>query len=537
METSVEEYGERPAFCHLNKDKTVGYTTYSEAYEEMKSLSKVFISRGYKTVAVMGKNSKNWAITYLAVTLGAMVIVPIDKELKEDEVNNILSVSRCDAVVYGGEVAHVVEKCPHLCDRIPDSSLEGLIEKGREIDDGIYRSVVIDQNALASLVFTSGTSGMAKGVMLSQYNICSDIVGVRKLFYVEPEDRVLSLLPLHHTYACTADFLAILYSGGSIAYLESLRSVTKDLQLYKPTIFMVVPQVLEVMYGAIMKKVNSKKSTALAFKAGRTIAKITDKIGINTKDALYGKVHETFGGKLSRILVGAAPLDPKLFCAFEDMGFKVYCGYGLTETSPICIMHSDFYKSPYNNGMPVSGAKAKICDPDKNGVGELAVKGPMVMLGYYENPKLTNEVIQDGWFYTGDLATVTEDGIFKIVGRCKNMIVLKNGKKVFPEELEYKLGQNRIVKECLVYGVPDGEGDYAVTAEIFPDFDAVNEILASEGITPASHIYYDRVKILIDGACKAANRTNPGFKAIKGSVLRKEEFEKTTTKKIKRYKK
>ena len=541
METSVDDYASKCAFALKNADGSVREVSYTEAYNDIKALSTALLQKyDGKKIAVVGRNCYEWAITYLAVTCGAMVIVPVDKELKAPEINNVLSTAGVSAVIYMDGMKPTLDLCAHPCDRIPQSELHGLIAEGKRLlraGDDMYETHRPDPDALSVLVFTSGTSGMARGVMLSQYNICSNIIGVMKQVRVTPEDRVLSILPLHHTYECMSGFLTMMYSGASIAYLENLRKIVSDMQLYKPTIFIVVPLILETLYKGIQKKISATKSGKLAFGAGQLITRATGALGIDVRQKVYGQIFDTFGGKLTKFLVGAAPLDPELFRAITDLGFTVYCGYGLTETSPVCIMHNDFYRSADNMGPALSGVTVRLDSPDENGVGEIAVKGPNVMLGYYNDPDATAAVIRDGWFYTGDLGIDDGEGHYKIVGRSKNMIVTKNGKKIFPEETEYKLTQTPYVYEAFVYGTPSPDGDVIVTAEIYPASDVIDPILAADGVTPSSPNYSERVKALVESAVKTVNKSSPAYKMIKLTVIRDTEFEKTTTKKIKRYKK
>ena len=349
---------------------------------------------------------------------------------------------------------------------------------------------------------------MAKGVMLSQANICANIVSIRKGLYVSPNDRTLSILPLHHTYECTAGFLAVLYSGASIAYAENLRRILADLQLFAPTILITVPLLLENIYANIKKKLNAAKGGKLKFAGGKTLAATAATLNFDIKKRIFKQIHNVFGGRLEKIICGAAALAPEIAAAFDAFGLPVYNGYGLTETSPVCIMHNDAVRDHYSIGKPISGVEVRLDAINEEGVGEIVVKGPNVMLGYYNNPEETAKVLIDGWFYTGDLATVDKKGNYRIVGRIKNMIVTKNGKNIFPEEIEYQLNKSPYIKESMVYG-EEAAQDVLVTAVIYPDFEVVDEHLAQSGIVPCTERYNAELKALLSATVKEANANVP----------------------------
>ena len=416
------------------------------------------------------------------------------------------------------------------------TELAECIDKGRslmESGDESYKNHKIDPYALGALLYTSGTTGVAKGVMLSHYNICSDIVAVLKVFKVAPEDRTLSVLPLHHTYECFAS-LAFLYSGASIAYMTSLTHILADFKEYQPTVFVSVPLLLKTLHTAIMKKIKAIPGGSVYLNVGKTITTLSGKLSPKVGKKIFGSVHQAFGGKLHTFLCGAAALDPVIFRDFEKLGFRVMCGYGLTETSPISVMQNDREIIPGTVGFPVCGSKAKIINPNDEGIGELAVKGPHVMLGYYNNPEATAEVFdEEGYFKTGDLAKIDKaSGHYIITGRIKNMIVIGNGKKIFPEEIEYLLEKCDAVKECMAYGHTDEEGYVTVAVKIFPDFDYLEK---KEGISKDSEniqkILEDYFKKIVK---EQVNKFLPQYKAVKKIFLRFREFDKTTTKKIKR---
>lgn len=537
IETSADEFKNRTAFVLKDNDKLYE-KRYHDVLEDVKNLSTFLNARGFegKRVAVIGKNSYNWALTYLAVTSGTGVIVPIDKDLKAPEITNILTLSEASAVLFSPELASTVASIDLPLEKLPMADMNTYLAEGSSLrigGDMSYEKHVIDPYALGVLIYTSGTTGIAKGVMLSQYNICSDIVAVLKQVKITPEDRTLSVLPLHHTYESMAGFLSILYSGASIAYMTSLTHLLADFREYQPTIFIAVPLLLKTVHSGIIKKVKAVPGGSAYLVVGKAITTLSGAFSYQVASKVFANVHAAFGGKLKTILCGAAALDPAIFKDFQKLGFHVLCGYGLTETSPICVMHSDHVIKPGTVGLPICGSKAKILDPNEEGIGELAVKGPNVMLGYYKNPEATAEAFTaDGYFRTGDLAKIDPaSGHYIITGRIKNMIVIGNGKKVFPEEIEYLLDKCDGVKECMAYGHVDEEGYVMVAVKIFPDF----EYLKKQGIETEGENAKKALEEYFRTVVKEkVNRNLPGYKAVRKITLRYREFDKTTTKKIRR---
>lgn len=538
IENSAEEFSQKVAFVIKNKDASLTKKLYCQVLDEVKYLATYLCSIGLegKHIAIVGKNSYNWALSYLAVCCGVGVCVPVDKELKMPETKNILEMSDSDALIYSPEQREKIDECEFTGTKICMDSLEECIAKGKtlfENGDESYKNHKIDPFALGFLLYTSGTTGVAKGVMLSHYNICSDIVSARKYFYVGPEDRTISVLPLHHTYECTGGFLLMLYSGASICYCTSLLRLIDDFKEYKPTIFVAVPQMLKVFHSVIIKKISAVKGGKAFLNVGKTITTVSGKFAPSVAPVIFKSIHEAFGGNLKKILLGAAAVEPEIFKDFEKFGFKVYIGYGLTETSPVCVMHTDNARKADTVGYVVPGDKVKIVNPDANGVGELAVKGSNVMLGYYKDEENTKKVFdKDGYFLTGDLFCIDEQsGHYKIVGRLKNMIVTPNGKKIFPEEIEVLLSECEGVKECMAYGYTDETGDVVVAVKIFPDFDRLKALGMSDDESESSAYLQEHFLEIVKNK---VNKRLPGYKAVKKVTVRFTEFDKTTTQKIKR---
>lgn len=539
IDTNCIEYAERPAFLFKENGEEV-VIPYKKLLSDIKALSAYLCSLGLegKKISVTGKNSYKWALTYLATACGVGVIVPIDRELSEKEVSFILEHSEAEAVMISADTSEKFENIDGITKLYMDNMQEYL-EKGQKlIDDGdtSYEKHIVDPYAMGAILYTSGTTGVAKGVMLSQNNIVSDIEHILRRVVLTPEDRTLSVLPLHHTYECTIGFIAMLYGGASIAYNESLRTLKKDLVDYKPTIFVSVPIILERFHKLVKDKYKKIKGGNGILSLQKAAAKVSN---FDIRKKIFSAVNDAFGGKLRLILCGAAPLDPSIYRDYELFGIKVYIGYGLTETAPVCLMHSDFYRSADDNGYPMAGTYAKIVDANADGIGELAVKGPNVMLGYYKNPEETEKVMQNGWFLTGDLAYQNpENGTFKIVGRAKSMIVTPSGKKVFPEELEARLCESPLVEECLVFGT-EVDGKTIITASIYPNTDEVMAVLSKKGFgenleEENPDEFEKQTKALLTSLITEINDEVPVYKVMKRLIVRKKEFEKTTTKKIKR---
>ena len=538
IETSAEEFSANSAFLVKDKNGEIIHITYAEFFEEIKALSTYLCSKGleYKKIAVIGRNSYEWALSYMAVICGTGIVVPVDKELKAPEVKNILDLSGAEAVIYAPEMAEKIEACDFSGFKMCKTEIPSAVEEGKKLmADGndSYKNHKIDVYGLGALLYTSGTTGVAKGVMLSQYNIASDVVGTLKVVEVTPADRTLSVLPLHHTYECTLGLCAILYAGASICYASSLLRLLGEFKEYRPTIFMGVPQLLKAFHTGIMKKVAAVKGGKAFISVGKRITTLTNKFNPEIAPKLFKSVHEAFGGRLRMILVGAASVEKDIFLDLEKFGFRVYTGYGLTETAPLCVMHNDRDRKADTIGLPLAGDKAKIVNANSDGIGELAIKGPNVMIGYYNDEEATKAAFdEEGYFLTGDLAKIDpESGHYMIVGRIKNMIVTPNGKKIFPEEIEVLLEKNACVKECMAYGAENDVGETIVAVKIFPNFDELEKIGISkedpEIETKMQNYFLEFVK-------NKVNKNLPGYKAVHKITIRHREFDKTTTQKIKR---
>lgn len=526
LEKSAEKYKYNCAFTFLDDEGKKTEINYNKLKNDIDSLALALLHE-YKTegekAAIVAFNCYEWCVSYLACLSAGIVAVPIDRELSGDDIGSILDFASVKTVIGDEKSLKKLNKekdINYICIEDSEKGFYPLLIKGENLKrEGFTLTNRIDPEALAVLLFTSGTTGNSKGVMLSNRNLCSDLFLVSDNIKVNESDRSLSLLPLHHTYEAIA-LLMILYCGGSVAFCGGIRYLSKSFQVFSPTVFVTVPLILEKLHERILNEIESK---GLRQKF-RLASLMSSAVSEEKKKKLFADIHSFFGGRLKKIVVGAAALQASAAEDFELFGFKIIIGYGLTECSPIVICNSMDDRTPDTVGRPLKETQVKIDNPDEKGVGELLVKGPMVMLGYYKNENATKEVFRDGWFCTGDLGYRDKNGRYRISGRCKNVIVTKNGKNIYPEELEYRLNRNAYIIESLVYGE---KGDI-VSCEILPDEEAIKSKLKKVTVTD------EEIKSMINEAVRSINRLLPSYKRIKKVTVRKDGFSKTTTHKIKR---
>lgn len=548
LNSSVELYSDKAAF--LSKPK--GETTYAPiSYKQFKSdvnamgTALIDLALKNKKIALIGENRYECSISYLSVVNGTGIIVPLDKELPANEIELLLKRSQADAIIYSESIKDKIEPLYGK----KSTSLQYFISMDKEENDGnilSFHSLLqkgntllkegrhefidakIDATKMSMLLFTSGTTEAAKAVMLSHKNIAENLMGMCSMLYIDESDVFLSILPIHHTYECTCGFLCQLYRGCTIAYCEGLRHIVKNLKESKSTIMLGVPLVFESMYRQIMNKaIKSKgeKKIKFAIKFSNALGKV----GINIQKKIFKQIHEGLGGHMRLFISGAAGIDPHIARGFRELGISLVQGYGLTECSPIVALNrSNFYKDEAT-GLPLPNLQVEIDSPDEDGIGEIKCKGSSVMLGYYENPQATAEVIKDGWFYTGDSGFIDEDGFLHITGRKKNVIITGNGKNVFPEEIETLLNRSPYIKESLVYGKGQSAGNTVICAKIIADIEKIKEDQESNLIENES------IEKIIENEVKDINKTMVTYKHVKEITLQEEEFIKTTTKKIKRH--
>lgn len=546
VQKSASIYGDLD--CFLLKENLTGKLkniSFKQFQNDINYLGTALCDLGLKdkTIAVLGENCYPWCVSYLAVTNGVGTIVPLDKELPEHELITLLERSEASAILCSYECAgNLLSKLtilPHLkhviyfeCDNreLEMPTYNGLLQRGKhllESGNRTYINTEIDPDAMHMLIFTSGTTDQSKGVMLSHKNITSDIMAVSKLLYADNHDLILSILPLHHTYECTAGFLTMIYLGVTICFCEGIRHIQKNLQEYKPTMMMSVPLILENLYSKVVKKAQKEKRyNALRF--GLFMARTLLKIGIDVRRQLFKEVLDNLGGNLRLVISGAAALNPKISRALRAMGFNIMQGYGLTECSPIVSVNRLDYYRDESAGLPLPGVTVAIDNPGPDGIGEVMVKGPTTMLGYYKNPEATQQSFKGEWLMTGDYGKIDEKGFLYISGRKKNVIVTKNGKNIFPEDVELYLNKSEYIKESLVYGVEGhGDEDTIVCAKIVLNTEVITEKF---GYLPV----HDELYKLIKQEVLKVNKKLSSYKKIRHFEIREGEFEKTTTKKIKR---
>lgn len=496
-----------------------------------------------KSVAVCSKNCYEWCVSYFAVSCGGGTVVPLDREMDADGLWNAISFSGCKGIFCDEKVCKKLlsakKKLPRGFKIICFSPFENekvfsfasLMAEGEKLlKDGArdYTLVPLNKDAASFLIFTSGTTGNAKAVMLSHSNLVSDLCGVLDRIGLSCADSTLCVLPLHHTYQ-TIVLLAILYIGGSVGFCSSLRRMSEELSAFRPTVFVTVPLMLEKMHTRILKKLSSQSSIKRAFTIGR-VSQTLVKHAPELKKKMYHVIHEAFGGNVRMIICGAAALNSDVASDFYSFGLPVIIGYGLTECSPIVICNSFSQPLPDGVGKPLDNCTVTIQNPDDNGIGEICVDGPMVMLGYYKNKKATALVKKGGVFHTGDLGYCDNAGFFHITGRSKNVIVTKGGKNIYPEEIEYYLNSDPVVLESLIFG-EEKKGNEAVVAQVVPDEDAIKEKLQKEELT------HEDINEAVSDVVKGINKKLPSYKSIRRFSIRRHEFEKTSSQKIKRPKK
>lgn len=496
-------------------------------------------------IAVIGPNCYQWVVAYFAVVNGTGTVVPLDKELSPPEIKNLIKAGDCKAVFTTKEYIETFRETgiPHifLMDAYEGTGsdnpehLMGMVAAGMELlaaGDRSFVDAVVDPDKTSAILFTSGTTDVPKGVMLSHTNIAFVIRGVGMMCQIRGDDRTLSILPIHHTFESTIGIMEILYQGGSIAFYEGLKYVVKNLQESKASILVAVPLIIESIYDKIWKQARETKKDGLLRTAIR-LNKTLMALGIDQRRKIFKSVYDNFGGNLRFFVCGAAAINPNVVRGLMDLGFEITVGYGLTETAPLASGVSDFeygqfYVKPGSCGRAIPGGELKIVNEDEDGIGEIHYRGANVMQGYYHMPEKTAEVLKDGWFNTGDLGFQDKNGWLYITGRKKNVIVTKTGKNIYPEELEELLKDNPYVKESMVYGLEEDQGEgVTVAVQIIPDLENIERDFGAGKTDDELH------KILKD-SLHTVNEKLPSYKRIRDIQIRKDEFVKTTTKKIKR---
>ena len=536
LENTEKLYSDEIAYKLKFRNEIVG-VKYSKFIEDIKALGSYLLELNMKNnrVAVISKNRYEWAVSYLAAATSDLVVVPLDKSLPEEEFYSLIERSEADTIIYDNVYEDRIKKLKSD----EKTSLKYFInmdtEFNRAIEEGKgllskknckYKKVKIEPDKMRFMLFTSGTTSTSKCVMLSHRNICANIEQISATLDVDNNDILLSFLPLHHTFECTAGFLYPISVGAKIAFCDGLRHIVDNMKEYKVTAMISVPALYENMYKKVWKQIEGtkkEKQIKVALKASEALLRV----GVDMRKQLFKQIHEVFGGHVRFLVSGAAGIDPKVAKGFNDFGIVMYQGYGLTETAPVVAVENMEFSRNGSVGKPLKNIEAKIEEPNSDGIGEIVVKGPNVMMGYYKNEEATKQVLSHGYFKTGDLGRIDEDGYIFITGRKKDVIVLKNGKNVFPEELETLVNSIECVAESMVYGADTKDGDVEVRVKIVYDKDAVLEKFGVIEDEELEKYFWEEIKRI--------NKEMPTYKYIKDMILTDEPLIKTTTNKVKRF--
>ena len=552
---SLEKYPNESCILEKpNHKEPYKVITYKEFGEDVMALGTALtkkINLKDKRVIIIGETQYGWYVSYMAMLCGVGIAVPTDRELPLNELENVVKRSRASAIIYSPKKAEDIKK---IKENVPDveyfiemkseKTIEGkdiglqyLIEEGKRIisnGDDSFSKIEIDPEEFKILFFTSGTTSNSKGVMLNNRNLAENINAVTAYVKLYPTDRLFSVLPLHHCYESTIGFLYPMSQGASIAICEGLRYIVPNLQESHPTAILTVPLLVESLYKKINEKiVKSKKDKMVS--AMITVTNLLKNAGIDIKRKVFKEIYENLGGNLRIIVSAAAPIEKSVGEWLENIGILFLQGYGLTETAPISALTPDYAMNVGSCGKPIVQADVKIKDPNENGEGEVLIKTPTLMIGYYEDEEETKKAIdEEGYFHSGDIGYMDDNGFIYLTGRSKNVIVTQNGKNIYPEEIEGLLNKVDEVKESLIYGKKPKEGskkdnkELIITARVLPDYDKIKELHGD--------LTEEEIKDLIWQKIKEVNKKLTSYKAIKDMEIKEGEFEKTSTMKIKRYK-
>lgn len=548
LEKTEKKFGDKPVFKYkTNEPGVFDVITYKEFIEKVNALGTKLIDLGLKgkRIAVISENRYEWCVAYLAACCGTGVIVPLDKALPANELESLIVRSGVEAIFYSSKYDKVMQDIKQRrttdlryyismdLEKMENGiySQHELIQKGKELMEKGNRNFLdakINNEEMTCMLFTSGTTSMSKAVMLSHKNICSNLMDIASVLKIDENDTLLSFLPLHHTFECTVGFLYVLYKGSSIAYCEGIRHIANNIKEFEITAMISVPALYENIYKRVMKSIEKKGKLSEVEKIMK-LAGMLSKVGIDFRKKMFKEIHESLGPKLRLMVNGGAALDYEVEKGFNELGFRIVQGYGLTETSPVIAAGTDFAQRLGSVGKVFPSLKVKIINKNENGVGEVLVKGPSVMLGYYQNEEANKEVFEKGWFHTGDLGYIDKKGFLFLAGRKKSVIVLKNGKNVYPEEIESIINRIDGVKESFVYGKPEenNEDDLKLCVKIVYDKDLMRELYNANTEEEIRDALWTKIK--------EVNKTMPPYKYIKEIIVSEEELIKTTTLKIKRY--
>ena len=548
---SIEKYKnniyilERPQHDHKAKFEEFTYERFGNDVINLGTGLLKYLNLKNERIVIIGENTYYWYVSYFSILCGVGIAVPIDKELPNNEIENVIKRSHATAVIYSTKKKDSIEK---IKDNLPmvkyfiqmnskdgvqgrDVGIEHIIAEGKKLtDEGNteYMDVEIDPEEFKFLIFTSGTTSQAKGVMLCHRNLAANVNAVSKYVKIYENDRFFSVLPLHHTYESSIGALLPFANGSSIAVCGGLRYIVPDMQESKPTAMLAVPLLVENLYKKINQSIEKSGKAGLV----NSMIHVTNalkSVGIDIKRKVFKEIYDNLGGEIRIIVSAAAPIDKKIGKWVQDIGIEFLQGYGLTETAPIAALTPECDPRVGSVGLPVNCAEIKIHKPNENGEGEIWIKSETLMLGYYEDEEATKEVVHDGWFNSGDIGYMDKDGYVYVTGRSKNVIVTQNGKNIYPEEIELLLSKIPEISESMVYGKEvEGEKELIITAKVIPNYEEIEKLHGKD-------LDEEEIKKIIWNKIKEVNKSLTSYKAIKKLEIKHDEFEKTTTMKIKRY--
>ena len=547
LKQTGEAYADRPAYMFkTEKEGEFRTITHKEFRNEINALGTALIKMGLKDkrIAIISENRYEWELAYLAVATGTGIVVPLDKALPENEIESLILRSQVEAIFYSEKYNDVMnnlrnKKNTNLQYFISMDLQENtngiyaqkaLVEKGKKLlseGNRKFLDTKINAEQMGIMLFTSGTTAMSKAVMLSHKNIITNVMDIIQRFDLNETDRLLSFLPLHHVFECTVGFLYPMSIGACICFCEGVKHMADNIKEFKITAMISVPAVFDIIYRKVMKTIE-KKGKIATLEKGKKISQLLMKLKIDLRKQIFKEIHQSLGPDLKLVVTGGAALDPETEKGFNDLGFDVEQGYGLTETSPVIAAETPKCRRLGSIGKKFPSVEVKIENPDEDGIGELMAKGPSIMLGYYENEEATKSTLEpDGWLHTGDLARIDKDGFIYISGRKKSVIVLNNGKNVFPEEIEALLNKVEGIKESFVYEKKEDDGDIKVCSKIVYDKELIKELYNIES--------EDEIREFLWNKVKEVNNLMPKYKYVKEMIITEEELVKTTTLKIKRH--
>ena len=534
LKKSGEKYGEKIAY-KIRQENGYKEITHNEVRKMVDGLGTKLIDMGLKDkrIAVIGENRYEWEIAYLSIVCGTGIVVPLDKSLPENELESLIERSKAEAIICSQKYVEILKRTDlkYIISMDLEKDENGIISQKRLISEGMklvqngdtrFTNAKIDNEKMSIMLFTSGTTSISKAVALSHKNICSNLMDISSILDVNSSDVFLSFLPLHHVFECTVGFLFSLYVGAETVFCDGIRHIPENLAEYKVSVMASVPAIYERLFKIIKKHLEKQGKVEQILEDEE---KYKDS-SMEKKKEVFKEIHDLLGGNIKLFISGAASLEPSIEEKFRRLGFNMVQGYGLTETSPVVAIGNKKYHKTGSIGKCVPSDEVKLLDVNKDGIGELAVKGPNVMLEYYENKEATEKVLKNGWFQTGDLARIDEEGYIFICGRKKSVIVLKNGKNIFPEEMETLINKEDGVEEAFIFGKPISKdpNDIKIFVKIVYNKESF------EGKTETEIKEYFNEKI------KSINKTMPHYKAIRGIIISDKPLIKTTTNKIKREK-